>query len=76
MRNSKRLTPSFTFEPARIGPAVEERLKKAQGKYDRTVVVYGHCGAFDLDDILKNTGQCARWVRTAMKCSAAKSFPR
>ena len=42
--------------PSRIGPAVEDRLKKAQGKYARTVVVYGHCGAFDLDDILRKYG--------------------
>ena len=42
--------------PSRIGPAVEDRLKKAQGKYERTVVVYGHCGAFDLDDILRKYG--------------------
>ena len=44
------------MEPGKIGPAVEQRLKKTQGKYDRTVVVYGHCGAFDLDDILKKYG--------------------
>lgn len=44
------------LEPRKIGPAVEERLKKTQGKFDRTVVVYGHCGAFDLDDILKKYG--------------------
>lgn len=44
------------LEPGKIGPAVEARLKKARGKYDRTVVVYGHCGAFDLDDILEKYG--------------------
>ena len=44
------------LQPAKIGPAVEARLKKAQGKYDRTVVVYGHCGAFDLDGILEKYG--------------------
>jgi hypothetical protein len=42
--------------PAKIGPAVEERLREARGKYERTVVVYGHCGAFDLDEILKRYG--------------------
>ena len=44
------------MEPGKIGPAVEQRLKQATGKYGRTVVVYGHCGAFDLDDILKKYG--------------------
>ena len=44
------------MEPAKIGPAVEQRLKQAQGKYRRTVVVYGHCGAFDLDGILEKYG--------------------
>lgn len=42
--------------PGKIGPAVEQRLKKTQGLYDRTVVVYGHCGAFDLDGILEKYG--------------------
>ena len=44
------------MRPAKIGPAVEQRLKRAQGKYARTVVVYGHCGAFDLDEILQKYG--------------------
>ena len=44
------------MKPAKIGPAVEQRLKQAQGKYRRTVVVYGHCGAFDLDGILEKYG--------------------
>ena len=44
------------MEPAKIGPAVEERLRQAQGKYGRMVVVYGHCGAFDLDGILERYG--------------------
>jgi len=42
--------------PDKIGPAVEERLKKNDGKYERRVVVYGHCGAFDLDGILEKHG--------------------
>ena len=41
------------LRPAKIGPAVEARLAKAEGQYERRVVVYGHCGAFDLDDILE-----------------------
>ncbi len=42
--------------PRKIGPAVEERLKKHAGRYERRVVVYGHCGAFDLDGILARHG--------------------
>ena len=44
------------MEPAKIGPAVEARLKQTHGKYQRIVVVYGHCGAFDLDGILEKYG--------------------
>ena len=44
------------LRPERIGAAVEQRLQRAQGKYARYVVVYGHCGAFDLDDILRKYG--------------------
>lgn len=42
--------------PQKIGPAVEERLDRTEGQYQRRVVVYGHCGAFDLDDLLKKRG--------------------
>lgn len=41
------------LHPPLIGQAVEERLVKADGQYERKVVVYGHCGAFDLDGILE-----------------------
>lgn len=44
------------LHPHKIGPAVEERLKKIDGRYERRVVVYGHCGAFDLDGILEEHG--------------------
>ena len=44
------------LEPSKIGPAVEARLQRAQGKHQRIVVVYGHCGAFDLDGILEKYG--------------------
>ncbi len=44
------------LRPKLIGPAVEERLAKTEGKYERRVVVYGHCGAFDLDGILQKHG--------------------
>lgn len=44
------------LHPPRIGQAVEERLEQADGVYERKVVVYGHCGAFDLDGILERHG--------------------
>ena len=42
--------------PIKIGPAVDERLQSLDGQYERKIVVYGHCGAMDLDDILKKHG--------------------
>ncbi len=44
------------MQPQLIGRAVEERLQSVDGKYERKVVVYGHCGAFDLDEILERYG--------------------
>lgn len=44
------------LRPNKIGPAVEERLQQTDGQYERRVVVYGHCGAFDLDGILEKHG--------------------
>ncbi len=42
--------------PKKIGPAVEEKLVETADRYDKQVVVYGHCGAQDLDDILTKHG--------------------
>jgi hypothetical protein len=42
--------------PRKIGPAVEERLENLDEKYQRKIVVYGHCGAMDLDSILEKYG--------------------
>jgi len=44
------------LRPKQIGPAVEAELIRATGQYERQVVVYGHCGAFDLDAILEKYG--------------------
>ncbi len=44
------------LHPHLIGRAVEERLQQTSGEYERRVVVYGHCGAFDLDGILEKHG--------------------
>lgn len=44
------------LHPRKIGPAVKERLEKTEGQYERRVVVYGHCGAFDLDRVLEEYG--------------------
>lgn len=41
------------LRPLEITPAVEERLKQTAGRYERRVVVYGHCGAFGLDELLE-----------------------
>lgn len=41
------------IHPPRIGPAVDVVLQELGPRYDKRVVVYGHCGAFDLDAILK-----------------------
>lgn len=38
--------------PSRIETAVEERLERTDGAYERRVVVYGHCGAHNLDAII------------------------
>jgi hypothetical protein len=42
--------------PRKIGLAVEERLENLDEKYQRKIVVYGHCGAMDLDSILEKYG--------------------
>jgi hypothetical protein len=44
------------LRPKTIGPAVEERLEKTKDQYERHIVVYGHCGAADLDGILEKFG--------------------
>jgi hypothetical protein len=44
------------LHPQLIGSAVEKRLQSVDGQYARKVVVYGHCGAFDLDEILERHG--------------------
>ena len=44
------------MRPNLIGQAVQERLEQTDGQYERQVVVYGHCGAFDLDGILEQHG--------------------
>ncbi len=42
--------------PQLITGAVAEKLAETREGYDRQVVVYGHCGASDLDSLLKETG--------------------
>ena len=42
--------------PPKIAEAVEERLDRTEGRYDRRIVVYGHCGAFTLDALLERRG--------------------
>ena len=38
--------------PSKIGPAVEDMLIETKDGYERQIVLYGHCGAMDLDGIL------------------------
>ena len=42
----------YHLYPAKIEQAVEARLVATDGRYRRRVVVYGHCGAHNLDRIL------------------------
>ncbi|MDE3076292.1 MAG: DUF1638 domain-containing protein [Chloroflexota bacterium] len=42
--------------PKRIEQAVEKRLAETAGGYARRVVVYGHCGAFNLDATIARAG--------------------
>lgn len=44
------------LRPTKIGAAVEERLQQVADTHERKVVVYGHCGAMDLDGILEKHG--------------------
>jgi len=41
------------LRPNMIGPAVEEKLLETADRYERQIVIYGHCGAMDLDGILE-----------------------
>jgi hypothetical protein len=40
------------LRPSRIEEEVATRLEKTEGIYERRVVVYGHCGAQNLDQII------------------------
>jgi hypothetical protein len=42
--------------PRKIGPAVDDMLTKTAGRYEHQVVIYGHCGAMDLDDVIAKHG--------------------
>ena len=42
----------FHLYPSKIETAVEARLAETDGAYERRVVVYGHCGAHNLDAII------------------------
>ncbi len=44
------------LHPHLIGREVDKRLAQLDGEYERKVVVYGHCGAFDLDEVLARHG--------------------
>ena len=42
--------------PRKIAPAVAKKLDDTAGDYEQQVVVYGHCGAMDLDGLLEERG--------------------
>lgn len=46
----------FHNRPQLITGAVAEKLAETREDFDRQVVVYGHCGAPDLDPMLRNAG--------------------
>jgi hypothetical protein len=50
------INAAFHLRPSRIETAVEAKLQETAGRYRRTVVVYGHCGAFGLDAIVARYG--------------------
>jgi len=50
------INAAFHLVPPKIEETVETKLKESAGRYRRTVVVYGHCGAFGLDDIVARYG--------------------
>ena len=51
------LSPLHHLHPERIVDAVEQKLGKLEGRYERVVVVYGDCGtAGKLDEVLRRHG--------------------
>jgi len=44
------------LRPEKIGMAVDAVLRERGPLYEKRVVVYGHCGAFDLDAVLERHG--------------------
>lgn len=48
--------------PSRIEEAVADQLEATDGVYERRVVVYGHCGAHNLDQILAEHPGAVRTV--------------
>jgi hypothetical protein len=50
------INAAYHLFPSKIEAAVEAKLEEAGDRYRRKVVVYGHCGAFRLDEILERYG--------------------
>lgn len=46
----------FHMTPERIGPAVDAMLTETAQRYKKQVVIYGHCGADDLDGVVERHG--------------------
>jgi len=52
----------YHLYPSKIEAAVERRLAETDGRYERRVVVYGHCGAQRLDSIIAEHPGAVRTV--------------
>ena len=50
------INAKFHMNPRMIGPAVDAKLTETAGRYDHQVVIYGHCGAKDLDQVIARHG--------------------
>ena len=52
----------YHLYPSKIEQQVEEKLAATDGAYERRVVVYGHCGAHNLDRIISGHDGATRTV--------------
>lgn len=52
----------YHLYPSKIEEQVEDKLSETDGEYERRVVVYGHCGAHNLDHIISKHEGTVRTV--------------
>jgi len=58
----KPIDARYHLYPSKIEEKVEESLNETDGQYERQVVVYGHCGAHNLDAIISEHEGAVRTV--------------